>query len=123
MRPALSHAGFCRLTVLTPRRPVDVSLPADVPVAELVPMLLELVGEPVFTARPEPWRLSGVAGGPLPPAATLAELGVPDGELLRLAPVAPPPPPPVFEDPVDALASTAGGSESHRFARASCSRS
>jgi type VII secretion integral membrane protein EccD len=118
MRPAAPHAGFCRLTVLAPRARVDVSLPADVPVAELVPMVLELVGEPVFGLRPEPWRLSGAAGGPLPPGATLAQLGVPDGELLRLAPAAPPPPPPVFDDPVDALAATAGGSEDRRFAAA-----
>ena len=37
---------FCRLTVLAPRHRVDVALPSDVPVAELVPMVLELVGEP-----------------------------------------------------------------------------
>ena len=35
---------------------------------------------------PEPWRLTGAAGGPLPPDATLDELGVLDGELLRLGP-------------------------------------
>ncbi|GAA1287154.1 hypothetical protein GCM10009609_61750 [Pseudonocardia aurantiaca] len=118
MRPAAQHTGFCRLTVVSPRARVDVSLPADVPVAELVPMVLELVGEPVFGLRPEPWRLSGAAGGPLPPGATLGELGVPDGEMLRLAPSAPPPPPPVFDDPVDALAATAGASEDRRFAAA-----
>ncbi|WP_219418453.1 EsaB/YukD family protein, partial [Pseudonocardia nigra] len=102
-----TDAAHCRVTVLAPRRRVDVALPADIPVAELVPMVLELVGEPVFGLRPEPWRLSGVAGGPLPSAATLTELGVLDGELLRIAPDAPAPAPPVFDDPVDALAATA----------------
>jgi len=100
---------YCRVTVLAPRATVDVALPADVPVAELVPMVLDLVGEPVFGVRPVPWRLTGAAGAPLPPGASLAELGVPDGELLRLGPDVPPPPPPVFDDPVDALASGAGG--------------
>jgi type VII secretion integral membrane protein EccD len=102
---------YCRLTVLSPRRSVDVSLPADVPVAELVPMVLELVGEPgppVGPWRPEPWRISGVTGGPLPPGATLGQLGVLDGELLRIARAAPPPAAPVFDDPVDALAAGAG---------------
>jgi type VII secretion integral membrane protein EccD len=103
------RAPYCRLTVLAPRATVDVALPADVPVAELVPMMLDLVGEPTFGLRPMPWRLTGAAGAPLPPGASLAELGVPDGELLRLAPDVPPPPPPVFDDPVDALASGAGG--------------
>jgi type VII secretion integral membrane protein EccD len=113
MRTAGDEAQYCRLTVLAPRARVDVALPADVPVAELVPMVLELVGEPMFGLRPEPWRLSGAVGGPLPPGATLAQLGVPDGELLRLAPDAPPPPPPMFDDPVDALAATAGGGGAH----------
>ncbi|MFC4942754.1 type VII secretion integral membrane protein EccD [Pseudonocardia sp. GCM10023141] len=104
---------FCRLTVLAPRTRVDVALPADVPVAELLPMVLELVGEPAPVPagpvrRPLPWRLSGAAGGPLPVAATLAELGVLDGELLRVGPADAAPPPPVFDDPVDALAATAG---------------
>ncbi|MDN5857735.1 MAG: type VII secretion integral membrane protein EccD [Pseudonocardia sp.] len=99
---------FCRLTVLAPRTRVDVALPADVPVADLVPMLLELVGEPRADGlRPAPWRLSGAAGGSLPAEATLDELAVPDGEMLRLAPVSRPPPPPVFDDPVDALAASA----------------
>jgi type VII secretion integral membrane protein EccD len=114
------RAPYCRLTVLAPRATVDVALPVDVPVAELVPMMLDLVGEPVFGVRPMPWRLTGAAGAPLPPGASLAELGVPDGELLRLAPDIPPPPPPVFDDPVDALASGADGAapDDRRFAAA-----
>ncbi len=101
---------YSRLTVLAPRHAVDVALPADIPVADLVPMVLELVGEPDPHSawRPEPWRLTGAAGGPLPAGATLAELGVLDGELLRIGRAAPPPAAPVFDDPVDAVAATAG---------------
>lgn len=106
---------YCRLTVLAPRRSVDVALPADVPVSDLVPMVLELVGEPGREWRPEPWRLCGVAGGPLPGAATLGQLGVLDGELLRIARDAPPPAAPVFDDPVDALASGAGSAGAQHF--------
>lgn len=105
-----SEGPFCRLTVLAPRCRVDVALPADVPVAELVPMVLELVGEPDPGApmAPQPWRLSGIGGGVLPLASTLGELGTLDGELLRIGPAVAPPPAPVFDDPVDALAATAG---------------
>ena len=107
---------FCRLTVLAPRQRVDVALPSDVPVAELVPMVLELVGEPGRAIAPQPWRLSGIVGGPLPAAATLGELGVLDGELLRLGPALPVPAAPVFDDPVDAVAAgAAGGGRGHRF--------
>jgi type VII secretion integral membrane protein EccD len=94
--------------VLTPTARADVCLPADVPVAELVPMLMELLGTSVPPDdRPVPWRLTGAGGGVLPPDATLDELGVRDGELLRLGPAVPPPPAPVFDDPVDALAALA----------------
>ncbi len=108
--PAAPDAGpvpYARVSVLAPRGRVDVALPGDVPVGELVPMVLELVGEP-RGGPARPWRLSGATGGPLPAAATLDELGVLDGELLRLAPDAPPPPPPAFDDPVDAVAAGAG---------------
>ena len=105
MHPPTTHH---RSTVLTPAGRADVCLPSDVPVAELVPMLMELLGTRAAPDdRPVPWRLTGAGGGPLPPDATLGELGVLDGELLRLGPAAPAPPPPVFDDPVDALAALA----------------
>ncbi|MBW0119106.1 type VII secretion integral membrane protein EccD, partial [Pseudonocardia abyssalis] len=107
IRPDTAPA-YTRLTVLAPRARVDVALPADVPLGELVPMVLELVGEPGPGHRPLPWRLVGATGGLLHPAATLDELGVLDGELLRIGPVTAPPPAPVFDDPVDALAAGAG---------------
>src|SRR4051794_22727471 len=73
--------------------------------AELNPLVLELLGEPARSpTRPDPWRFSAVTGAPLSAGATLAELGVLDGETLRLGPAAPPPPAPVLDDPVDALA-------------------
>lgn len=95
--------GYRRVTVLGPRSTVDVSLPADVAVAELAPMLVELFDEPPSGA-PAPWRLDGVAGAPLPPSATLAQLGVLDGELLRIGPARPAPAPPRFDDLPEALA-------------------
>ncbi len=109
---------WCRAGVLTPRGRVDLALPADVPVAELVPMVLELIGEPSGPDSrgpapvPQPWQLSGPAGGPLPPEATLDELGVLDGELLHLGPRSSVVAAPVFDDPADALAAAVrdGGS-------------
>jgi len=100
---------YCRVTVLAPRSRVDVALPTDVPVAELVAMILELIGEPAPWNHPAPWRLSGPTGGVLPAAATLGELGVLDGELLRIGPAATAPAAPVFDDPVDALAASGAG--------------
>jgi type VII secretion integral membrane protein EccD len=109
---------YCRLTVLTPGSRADVALPVDVPVADLVPMLMELLNEQGDPARPVPWRLTGPTGGAPAPGATLDDIGVLDGELLRLGPAAPPPPAPVFDDPVDALAAlTAPPAEARRPGR------
>ena len=110
---------YARVTLLVAGRRVDLALPVDVALAELVPMVLELASPPGGGRPPVPWRISGVTGGPLPPDATLDELGVLDGDLLRLGPDTPPTPPPVFDDPVDALAAVAepGGSrDRHRTA-------
>ncbi|MBW0105528.1 EsaB/YukD family protein, partial [Pseudonocardia sp. KRD291] len=109
--PVLSAAPsglWARVGVITPRGRVDLALPADVPVAELVPMVLELIAQPAAGAggAPQPWRFSGPAGGPLPAEATLAGLGVLDGELLHLGPRRAPLPLPVFDDPADALAAS-----------------
>lgn len=105
MRAALDRQAFCRVTLLTPRHRVDVALPADVPLAELAPMVRELLGP---SRAPVGWCFSRVTGGPLPGSATLDGLGVPDGELLRLGPPAPVPPAPVVDDPVEAVAARAG---------------
>jgi len=103
---------FCRVTVLAPHTRVDLAMPADVPVAELVPMLTErLVRLPANGPShahgprlPEVWCLAGAAGSELPADATLGALGVLDGDLLRLRPRSAAPAPPVFDDPVDAVA-------------------
>ncbi|HTK63143.1 MAG TPA: type VII secretion integral membrane protein EccD [Pseudonocardia sp.] len=119
VKPPLEVDRFCRVTLLTARTRMDVSLPTDLTVAELVPMLCDLAGEsgPRTSGRPAgarqgartmahptAWCLAAVAGAELPPRATLGELGVLDGDLLRLRRRAEAPPPPVFDDPVDAVA-------------------
>jgi WXG100 protein secretion system (Wss), protein YukD len=105
--PSATDAAYCRLTLLAPRTRVDLALPADMAVAELIPMIMELIGEPVAGRRPQPWRLYGVVGGTLPSNRSLRDLGVLDGEVLRIAPAGAGPAPPIFDDPVDALAATA----------------
>ena len=101
---AVTDPPFCRLTVLAPRTRVHVAMPTDLPVAELVPMVLELVGEPAPGGPPQPWRLFTADGRALPAGATLPELGVREGDLLRVAPTGPAPPPAMCDDPVEALA-------------------
>lgn len=99
-----STGHWVRVTVLTPRGRADLALPADVPVAELVPMVRELVGRGTGPDLPQAWRFTGPAGGPLPPDATLDEIRVRDGELLRLGPARPAPAAPVLDDAAEAVA-------------------
>jgi type VII secretion integral membrane protein EccD len=97
---------FSRVTVVAPRTRIDVALPADVSVADLLPMLLEMAKEatPDGGARHGGWCLAKLGETALDPARTLASLSVVDGELLQLRRRSETPPPPLFDDVVDAIA-------------------
>ncbi|MER6758770.1 type VII secretion integral membrane protein EccD [Amycolatopsis sp. NPDC000746] len=97
---------FSRVTVVAPTTRIDVALPADVAVADLLPMLLEMAKEvtPDGGARHGGWALAKLGDAPLDPSRTLASLGVVDGELLQLRKRNENPPPPMYDDVVDAIA-------------------
>lgn len=97
---------FSRVTVVAPRTRIDVALPADVAVADLLPMLLDMAREttPDGGARHGGWALAKLGDAPLDPSRTLASLGVVDGDLLQLRRRNENPPPPLYDDVVDAIA-------------------
>ncbi|GAA3841703.1 type VII secretion integral membrane protein EccD [Saccharothrix violaceirubra] len=97
---------FSRVTVVAPRTRIDVALPADVAVADLLPMLLNMAKEatPDGGVRHGGWALAKLGDSPLDPSRTLASLGVVDGELLQLRKRNENPPPPLYDDVVDAIA-------------------
>jgi type VII secretion integral membrane protein EccD len=97
---------FSRVTVVAPRTRIDVALPADVAVADLLPMLLDMAREatPDGGVRHGGWCLAKLGDNPLDPARTLASLGVVDGDLLQLRRRNENPPPPLYDDVVDAIA-------------------
>ncbi|NIH85641.1 type VII secretion integral membrane protein EccD [Amycolatopsis granulosa] len=97
---------FSRVTVVAPRTRIDVALPADVAVADLMPMLLEMAREtsPDGGARHGGWALAKLGDAPLDPSRTLASLGIVDGDLLQLRKRNDNPPPPLYDDVVDAIA-------------------
>lgn len=92
--------------MVAPRTRIDVALPADVAVADLMPMLLEMAKEvtPDGGARHGGWTLAKLGDSPLDPSRTLASLGIVDGELLQLRKRNENPPPPLYDDVVDAIA-------------------
>jgi type VII secretion integral membrane protein EccD len=97
---------FSRVTVVAPRTRIDVALPADVSVADLLPMLLEMAKEttPDGGARHGGWCLAKLGDNPLDPSRTLGSLGIVDGDMLQLRKRAENPPPPLYDDVVDAIA-------------------
>jgi type VII secretion integral membrane protein EccD len=97
---------FSRVTVVAPRTRIDVALPADVAVADLLPMLLDMAKEatPDGGVRHGGWCLAKLGDNPLDPGRTLASLGVVDGDLLQLRRRNENPPPPLYDDVVDAIA-------------------
>ena len=110
--------GHCRVTVIAPTRRVDVALPEDVPLAELLPELLRLVGDPLPTsaalaAALTGYVLTGADGEPLDTAASLTEQGVLHGGVLRLRPADDLPEVAVHDDIADVVAQAviAGGSQ------------
>lgn len=97
---------FSRVTVVAPQTRIDVALPADVAVADLLPMLLEMAREQAADggSRHGGWCLAKLGEPAMEPNRTLASLGVFDGDMLQLRRRVESPPPPLFDDVVDAIA-------------------
>ncbi|SEF80448.1 type VII secretion integral membrane protein EccD [Nonomuraea solani] len=97
---------LCRVTVVTPRGFLDLGLPPDIPLGNLLPTLLRIAGEGLAEAglAHGGWVLQRLGGPPFDPNATLSELAVHDGELLHLRPRGHELPEVVFDDVADAVA-------------------
>ncbi|MEV5891808.1 type VII secretion integral membrane protein EccD [Nonomuraea fuscirosea] len=97
---------LCRVTVVTPRGFLDLGLPPDIPLGNLLPTLLRIAGEGLAEAglAHGGWVLQRLGAPPFDPNATLSELAVHDGELLHLRPRGHELPEAVFDDVADAVA-------------------
>ncbi|MGL6233782.1 MAG: type VII secretion integral membrane protein EccD [Segniliparus sp.] len=104
--------ALCRVAVLGGNAQFDVGLPAEVPVAVLIPDLVALIqtrvpnlgGEGSQNEARNQWTLGRVGQAPIPLTKTLAEAGVYDGDLLILRAVAAEESPLLFDDVIDAVA-------------------
>lgn len=96
-------SSHSRVTILSADRRVDVSLPTEQSVGELLPQLLDLCLREDRVATPSGWTLGPVGGLALPPAASLASARIPDGTLLELVEHVRRPAGPVIDDVRDAV--------------------
>ncbi|MFJ1549111.1 type VII secretion integral membrane protein EccD [Streptomyces sp. NPDC088246] len=97
--------GFSRVTVVAPDSRIDVALPDDVAVADLLPEILRLTGQATPPGVPPGYHLARRDGTLLDATHPLAVQRVLDGDVLRLRPFAESLPPAVFDDVADAVAS------------------
>lgn len=97
---------LCRVTIVAPRRRIDLSLPADVPLAHMLPTLLRAAGENLADAglAHSGWALQRLDDAPLDPAQTLSALRVMDGEVLYFRPRMAQLPEMSFDDVADVIA-------------------
>ncbi|MEU6614219.1 type VII secretion integral membrane protein EccD [Streptomyces parvus] len=103
-------AETCRLTVRAPSATIDLAVPADVPVADLLPTLLRYVGEEAEEAGLDHagWVLQRLGDAPLDEETTLARAGLADGAVLHLRPHTEALPEARLDDLVDGMAETVG---------------
>ncbi|MQS12276.1 type VII secretion integral membrane protein EccD [Streptomyces kaniharaensis] len=96
--------GFCRVTVVTPDRRIDVALPEDLALADVYPEVLRLARATQPDGTPTGFHLVRRDGTVLDSSLSLAAQHVRDGDLLALRPFAESLPPAVYDDVADAIA-------------------
>jgi type VII secretion integral membrane protein EccD len=101
------------VTVVGPRRRIDVVLPQHVPFAEQFADLARFAGldRAALTRSPEGWVLQRLGEAPFPGSLTPAQAGVMDGELIYLQPRALEFPVAVCDDIADAIAGVHTGTD------------
>ena len=89
MNPGID-TEICRVTVIGPRRRVDIALPPYVPFADLFPGVARFCGldRNTLARAPGGWVLQRLGQPPFQPSATPASAGLLDGELIYLRPCA-----------------------------------
>lgn len=112
-RGRIDAPELCRVTVLARHTQVDLALPGDVPVALIVPGVVDLIAghrsvndfDPsVERVEPEAWALARLGSSRLAAALSLHEQGVRDGDLLVLEDASAPAPPALFDDVTHSVA-------------------
>ncbi|MEU4420024.1 type VII secretion integral membrane protein EccD [Actinoplanes sp. NPDC024001] len=98
--------GLARVTISAPQRRVDVALPEHVPLAELLPEVLQHAGEGLADdgEKHGGWLLRRADGVALATGQGLHPQGVRDGEILHLVPAGDEWPELEYDDVVEAIA-------------------
>ncbi|MET0492151.1 MAG: type VII secretion integral membrane protein EccD [Actinoplanes sp.] len=105
----MTTASLVRVTLVAPARRIDLALPENAPVAELLPGLLRRAGPALADNLPDGgWLLRRADGTAVDNARTLAAQHIRDGDVLHLVPGSLNWPELEYDDLVDAIAAGAG---------------
>ncbi|MER7027700.1 MULTISPECIES: type VII secretion integral membrane protein EccD [Streptomyces] len=102
-RATTSRAQLSRVTLVGERRRADIVLLSDTPIGQLLPDVLQLLGDRPASG-PMSRQLVTSDGSALPHDSTLASAGIVDGAVLRLVRTHSAPPAPVVHDVTDQVA-------------------
>ena len=98
-----------RITVVGPQRRADLAVPATTPIGEYAANLADMCGAEPSPTMPQAWSLAPADAPAFPLEATLADMGVLDGQVLYLRDTAVEPgDPPVVMDVDEVVADEAG---------------
>ncbi|MFF3653267.1 type VII secretion integral membrane protein EccD [Streptomyces sp. NPDC002181] len=100
--------SLCRLTVRAPAKLIDLAVPSDVPVADLLPTLVEYAGENLAESGLEHsgWVLQRLGGERLAEELSIESLGLRDGDTVYLRPHTDQLPEVHLDDLVDGISTT-----------------
>lgn len=103
-----SVAGMCRLTIRAPDKALDLAVPSDIALADLLPVIVGQAGAGLDEAGVEHggWVLQRLGGEPLDGEGTADSLELHEGEVLLLRPQTEALPPVLFDNLVDAVSAT-----------------
>ncbi|SDP39705.1 type VII secretion integral membrane protein EccD [Actinacidiphila guanduensis] len=109
--PPTAMGDLCRLTVRAPARTVELAVPSDLQLMDVLPSLVGYAGDGLDETGVVHggWVVQRLGGAPLDEQSTLDALGVRDGETLYLRPRRAALPPVHLDDLVDGLAENLAG--------------
>jgi len=112
---SVQQAELCRITVFGPAGRADVAVPVSIPIAGLLPVLLEHTSDPneqIVGGGEQPsensWVLQRIGEQPLDPEATPESLNWLEGETFYIRPASNPLPELAFDDIADGMATAVG---------------
>jgi type VII secretion integral membrane protein EccD len=99
-------ATLSRVTIVSPRTRIDLALPSDIPLSDLLPTILHQAGEYYIDEAGDNggWILARLGDAPLDTGHSCSQLAITDGEMLYLNPADAAKPEIVFDDVIDAVA-------------------